>query len=194
MQNLRKFRSYLSMSGVASISRRYFVLNSFDGAMAILGVVMGAYSSGTVNPRIVIGASIGAAIAMGASGFSGAYLTERAERRIRLIDLEKAMLTDVSSSIHGRAMRIATFWAALIDGLSPMLTALIPMIPFFLNLLHLISVDQAVWCSVLSIMLILFLLGAFLGRVSKENVIHSGARMVIVAVFVALITWLIGRS
>jgi predicted membrane protein (TIGR00267 family) len=187
------FRSYLKISGVASISRRYFVLNSFDGAMAILGVVVGAYSSGAINSRIVIGASLGAAIAMGASGFSGAYLTERAERRRKLLRMKKAMLTDVSNSIHGRAMQVATIWAALIDGLSPMLTAFAPMIPFFLNSAGFISIDQAVWYSVMVIMCTLFMLGAFLGRISKESMLRSGARMVIAAIFAAVVSWFIGQ-
>jgi predicted membrane protein (TIGR00267 family) len=191
--SLKKLRGYLKISGVASISRRYFVMNSFDGAMAILGVVVGAYGSGAINPRIVIGAGLGAAIAMGASGFSGAYLTERAERKRKLLVMKKAMLADVSNSIHGRAMKVATVWAALIDGLSPMVTAIIPMIPFFMNSLGLISIDQAIWYSVSSIMCILFLLGAYLGRISKESMLRSGGRMVIVAVLAALVSWLIGR-
>lgn len=174
--SLKKLRGYLKISGVASISRRYFVMNSFDGAMAILGVVVGAYGSGAINPRIVIGAGLGAAIAMGASGFSGAYLTERAERKRKLLVMKKAMLADVSNSIHGRAMKVATVWATLIDGLSPMVTAIIPMIPFFMNSLGLISIDQAIWYSVSSIMCILFLLGAYLGRISKESMLRSGGR------------------
>jgi len=167
-------------------------MNSFDGAMAMLGVVVGAYSSGALNPRIVVSAGLGAAIAMGASGFSGAYLTERAERRRKLLVIRKAMLTDVSNSIHGRAMRVAVIWAALIDGLSPMLAAIVPMIPFLLNFASIISVDQAVWYSVFSILCILFLLGAFLGKISKESKLRSGARMVAVAILVAFVSWLIG--
>jgi predicted membrane protein (TIGR00267 family) len=193
LENLRRLRGYLKMSGVASISRRYFVLNSFDGAMAILGVVVGAYSSGAINPKVVIGAGLGAAIAMGASGFSGAYLTERAERRRKLLVIRKAMLTDLTNSIHGRAMKAATIWAALIDGLSPMLTAIVPMIPFFMNSVGLISTNQAVWYSVSSIFCILFLLGAFLGKISKESMILAGVRMVFVAILVAIVSWFVGR-
>jgi predicted membrane protein (TIGR00267 family) len=167
-------------------------MNSFDGAMAILGVIVGAYGSGAVHPKIVIGAGLGAAIAMGLSGFSGAYFTERAERRKKLLVIRKAMITDVSSSIHGRAMKVATIWAALIDGISPMLAAIVPMIPFFLNIAGYVSTDQAVSCAVLSIMCVLFLLGAYLGRISKESMLRSGLRVVVVAVLVALISWFVG--
>jgi len=189
----RKLRVYLRIAGVASISRRYFVMNSFDGAMAILGVVVGAYSSGTINSKIIIGAGLGAAIAMGASGFSGAYLTERAERRRILLKMRKAMLADVSNSIHGRAMKVATIWTAMVDGLSPLLTAIIPMIPFFMNSVGLISIDHAVWYAISLILCILFLLGAFLGRISKESMLRSGGRMIIVAVVAALISWFVGK-
>lgn len=190
---LRRIRGYLRIAGVASISRRYFVMNSFDGAMAILGVVVGSYSSGTINSKIVIGASLGAAIAMGASGFSGAYLTERAERRRMLLKMKKAMLADVSNSVHGRAMKVAALWTALVDGLSPILAAIIPMIPFFMNSFGLISIDHAVWYAISSIVCILFLLGAFLGKISRESMLRSGGRMVFVAVVAALISWLVGK-
>ncbi len=192
LESLRKLRGYLKISGVASISRRYFVLNSFDGAITILGVVVGAYSSGAVDSRIVIGAGLGATVAMGTSGFSGAYLTERAERRRRLHSIKKAMLADVSKSVHGRAMKVATLWVALVDGISPMLAAVVPIIPFFLNLAGFISVDKAVWYSIVSIMCILFLLGVFLGRISKESMLRSGGRMIVVGMAAALLSWLIG--
>ena len=97
---IRRFRSYPRISG---ISRRYFVMNSFDGAMTMLGVVVGAHSAQASDPRIVIGAGLGASVAMGMSGFSGAYLTERAERMRHLRRLKKAMLSDMPRSVHAKA-------------------------------------------------------------------------------------------
>ena len=100
---IRRFRSYLRISGISSISRRYFVMNSFDGAMTMLGVVVGAHSAQASDPRIVIGAGLGASVAMGVSEFSGAYLTERAERMRHLRRLKKAMLSDMPRSVHAKA-------------------------------------------------------------------------------------------
>lgn len=50
--------------------------------------------------RIVVVASLGAAVGVQASRFSGAYLTERAEWRRKLLRTNKAMLSDISNSIH----------------------------------------------------------------------------------------------
>ena len=43
MKFLEKLRRYIRISEVAPISRRYFIMNAFDGATTILGIVIGAY-------------------------------------------------------------------------------------------------------------------------------------------------------
>jgi len=187
LEAIRRFRRHLKISGVSGISRRYFVMNSFDGAMTMLGVIVGAHTTGASDPRIVIGAGLGATVAMGMSGFSGAYLTERAERMRRLKGLKKAMLSDMRSSVHAKAAHAASLWAAFVDGISPALAAAIPMTPYALSLLHVISPEQALLASVALIMTTLFGLGAFLGRISKENALISGLRMIIVGAATAFI-------
>lgn len=192
LEVVRRFRSYLKISGVAGISRRYFVMNSFDGAMTMLGVIVGAHSTGASDPRIIIGAGVGATLAMGMSGFSGAYLTERAERLRRLKGLKRAMLSDMRRSVHAKAPHAASLWAAFVDGISPALAAAIPMTPYVLALLRVISLEQALLTSVALIMATLFGLGAFLGRISKENMLVSGLRMIIVGAATAFIVLLLG--
>jgi len=44
---------------------------------------------------------------MGASGMSGAYMTEKAERTKKLKDLERAMLTNMKDGLHGKSHRFA---------------------------------------------------------------------------------------
>ena len=189
----RRFRFYLRLTGVAPISRRYFVMNLFDGAMAALGVIVGAWTSGPVQPRIIIGAGLGMSLAMGISGFSGTYLVERAERLRRLREVEKSLLMGLEDSIHGKAMRMAILWAATVDALSPALAAITSISPFVLAHRGLISVDQAATFSILIILTILFSLGVFTGRVSREKVILSGVRMLIVGVITAILLFLVGR-
>ncbi len=43
MKVLKKIRRYIHISGVTPISRRYFIMNAFDRATRILGMVIGAY-------------------------------------------------------------------------------------------------------------------------------------------------------
>lgn len=71
---------------------------------------------------------------MGVSGFFGAYLTEKAERKRRLKTLERSMLADLNESMYGEASSFVSVYAAIIDGLSPALTALVSLIPFILAL------------------------------------------------------------
>ncbi len=59
---LKDFRDYVR---VTKIARRYFVMNAFDGALTMLGILVGAYLSGNASTTLVITAGIGASIAMG---------------------------------------------------------------------------------------------------------------------------------
>jgi predicted membrane protein (TIGR00267 family) len=192
LARIKRFREYLRLSGVAGISRRYFVLNSFDGAMTMLGIILGASATGHADPKFVIGAGLGASFAMGVSGFSGAYLTERAERKGRLRRLRRAMLSDLRSTVHAKASFAASIWAALIDGTSPAIAAAMPMIPYALTLFQIAPSWLAFPVSMLSILATLFVLGAFLGKISRENVLMAGLRMLAVGLVTAVIVWAFG--
>ncbi|MBS7622988.1 hypothetical protein KEJ39_04850 [Candidatus Bathyarchaeota archaeon] len=190
---LRQFRFYLRVTGAAAISRRYFVMNAFDGALAALGVIVGAWSSGPIQPRFIVGAGLGMSLAMGISGFAGAYLTERAERLRRLRELERSLLVNLDSSIHGRAFRTVVLWTALVDAMSPALTALASISPFIMLSHGLVSADQAVFISITTILITIFSLGAFTGKVSKENVFISGIRMLSVGLITAFLVSILAR-
>lgn len=191
-RRINEFLRLLKVSGVSGISRRYFVMNSFDGAMTMLGVIVGAYASGVVNPKTIIGVGLGASLAMGISGFSGAYMTEKAERLRKLKKLRRAMLSDLDKSLHDRASRLASLWAAVVDGVSPFLAAMVSITPFFLAVSHILSVEHAVLFSIILIMIMLFSLGFFLGRISKENAVVWGLRMIVAGVATAVISLLVG--
>jgi predicted membrane protein (TIGR00267 family) len=167
-------------------------MNSYDGAMTMLGIILGAHAGGLPDPRIVIGAGLGASFAMGVSGFSGAFETERAERMRRLHGLRRAMLTDLRRSFHLKAGMAASVWAAVVDGLSPALAAAVPMTPYALAFLGILSTQMALYVAVILILVLLFILGAFLGRISKANFIFGGLRMLLVGAVTAVILLLVG--
>jgi len=76
----RKVRVYLKVTKATGIARRYFVMNGFDGAMTTFGIVLVSWIAGVSKPQILILAGTGACLAMGLSGFFGAYMAEKAER------------------------------------------------------------------------------------------------------------------
>jgi predicted membrane protein (TIGR00267 family) len=187
MRPFKKIRRYIRVSGIAPISRRYFIMNAFDGATTILGIVIGAYVAEVTNEFWIVLPGLGATLAMSLSGFVGAYMTEEAERANEMKALEKSMLTDLTDSVVGKASRFASLWAALIDGVSPALAALSCLTPFFLSSTGLFSTTIASQLSVAICLTIMFLLGVLLGRISKRNMVLQGTKMLLVGLIITLV-------
>ena len=187
-KTLKRWKRYHRISDAGKITRRYFVMNAFDGALTMLGVVIGAYVSGFINqPTVIISAGIAGSIAMGASGMSGAYMTEKAERTKKLKELEKAMLTDMKDRLHGRSHRFASIFAAVVDGVSPALAAMIVVSPFFFVSFHIISAELAFFSCITITLIVLILLGIYLAKISDESMIRYGIQMLIVGLVTAFL-------
>jgi predicted membrane protein (TIGR00267 family) len=186
----RKVRVYLKVTKATGIVRRYFVMNGFDGAMTVFGIILGSWIAGVSKPEIIILAGLGACLAMGLSGLFGAYMAEKAERERRLKEMEKDTHNNVDP-IQYEAARFVTVYVALIDGLSPVLTAIISLIPFIFVSVGWISIWNAYIVSLALSLATLFLLGIYLGRVARENGWLYGAAMLTVGAFTALIIFLI---
>jgi len=174
------------------IARRYFVKNGFDGSMTMLGIIVGAWVVNVTQPEIIVTAGLGACLAMGISGLSGAYLTERAERKRDLKSLECAMITKLNDSVITDATKFVSFYAAIVDGGSPILTALVSLSPFFLLLHGLIAVQSAYMSSLVLTMITLFMLGIYLGKIAKENALLYGIQTLLAGIATVAIALLLG--
>jgi len=121
-------------------------------------------------------------------------MTERAERTRKLKKLERAMVTNLDETVWDNASSFVSFWAALVDGVSPAAAAIVAIIPFLLAQLGWVNFNSAVALSVGFILATLFFLGAYLGRVSEENAPLSGVRMLLVGLVTGLFIWLISSG
>lgn len=186
----RKIGVYLKVTKASGIARRYFVMNGFDGAMTVFGIVLGSWIAGVSKPEIIILAGLGACLAMGFSSFFGAYMAEKAERERRLKEMEKATHNNVDP-IQYEAARFVTVYVAVIDGLSPALTAIISLIPFILASVGWLPIWNAYIFSLVLSLVTLFLLGIYLGKIARENGWIYGVAMLTVGAFTALIIFLI---
>jgi hypothetical protein len=66
LKNLsRKVKVYLHITKARGIARRYFIMNGFDGAMTIFGIVLGSWMAGVTKPEVILLAGFGACLAMG---------------------------------------------------------------------------------------------------------------------------------
>jgi len=191
LKNLfRKVKVYLHITKASGIARRYFIMNGFDGAMTIFGIVLGSWMASVTKPEVILLAGFGACLAMGVSGFFGAFMAVKAERERHLKDMEEATNNRVDP-IHYEAARFVVVYVALIDGLSPALTATISLAPFISASMKVISISSAYFISVPLSLAVLFLLGKYLGKVAKENGWLYGMVMVVVGALTALIIFLI---
>jgi len=184
---LKNIKMYIRLLNAGGILRRYFIMNGFDGIMTVMGIIMGSYITHSINPKFIVGASIGASIAMGISGFVGAFITERAERIKEIKDLERSLFTSLEDSVLKQAVDIVTVLAALIDALAPMLFSLISVMPFMLAICSIISLELAMLIAIVLISILLFSLGAFLARISDENVLKYGLYMLISGLLISVI-------
>jgi len=179
------WRLYAKVSNVEPIARRYFVISAFDGALTTLGVTIGAYLAGRLDPTVIILAGMSGAMAMTISGFSGAYLTETAERSRKLKRLERAMLNSMDDTVQWEAARFATAVTAIVDAISPLLASLCVLLPFALAEYGVVPISLAFYLSIVITLVLLLLLGAYLAYISDESVLRYGSRMLVVGMATA---------
>lgn len=166
--------------------------NGFDGALTTLGLLMGFYSSGDVPLPVATSACLGAAIALGMSGLTSAYISEVAEKKKELRELEQALITDLEDTEHGRAARFVPVIIAAVNGLAPFLISLVIITPLWLGRYLGAPIPFSPLGSAIALaFLIIFLLGVFLGRISGSFWLWMGLRTTIIAVVTAFIILLL---
>lgn len=192
MQLLRDLGFLLRLTRGHRIARRYFVTNGFDGALTMLGLAMGFHVSGPVPPDVALGACVGTAVALGVSGLTSAYVSESAERRRALDELQAAMMADLADSAHGRAARLVPVLIALVNGAAPVVLSLLIISPLWLAALKVELPLDPIAATIGVAFVVLFLLGVFIGMVSRTFWLWAGLRTLLVAAGTALLIFLLG--
>ena len=94
---IKKWRKYSELSNLGIIVRRKFFNNCFDGALTCAGIISGSFiiflssPAQNLSSTIIIITGFSTALAIGISGLWGAFLSEEAERKKKMIDLKKEM-------------------------------------------------------------------------------------------------------
>ncbi len=178
---LGRYSRLLSLSDSRGILRRYLVVNGFDGALTMLGLIIGFVVSNSTELDVIINACVAAAIALGMSGISSAWVSEVAERKRELRELEEAMLADLGNSAHGQAARWVPLLVALVNGGSPLLISLLIITPLWLARSGVLLPAPPLYLSVSIAAAVIFVLGILLGRIADISWVRSGARTVAIA-------------
>jgi predicted membrane protein (TIGR00267 family) len=190
---LQQARFLLRITHSHDIARRYFVVNGFDGALTMLGLIIGFLVSAPANIEVIINVCLGAAIALGMSGISSAYVSEAAERKYALEKLEEAMVTDLQGSAHGDAARWLPLLIALVNGLAPFTISLLVLMPLWLSNAGILLPVQPLYAAIIIALLLVFLLGVFLGRIAGISWLRSGIQTLLVAIVTVIFIYLLAE-
>ncbi|MEM2186295.1 MAG: hypothetical protein QXT37_04950 [Thermofilaceae archaeon] len=190
MRRLKLALRHLGATNFAGIARRYFVTNLFDGVLTALGLALGYYFAGGQRASTLLVSALAVSFGLGLSGFVSSYLTEVAERRRELIEMEKALLRKLSGTIFGYTFELAALLSALVNAIAPALGMLVVIAPVLAA--DAIGLQAAVALSALVGLAALSVLGAYLAKISGTSVIKYSAAMVGAGFAVAGVTVLLG--
>jgi predicted membrane protein (TIGR00267 family) len=188
---LAQLRFLLRLSRSHGIARRYFVVNGFDGALTMLGLNLGFYLSGEESLPVVISACLGATVALGVSGISSAYVSEAAERKRELQELEDAMVRDMSETAHAQASRYIPMFIALVNGVAPFSIGLLVIAPLWFASSGVTLPVEPLKAAIVTAFIVLFLLGTIIGRIRGSHWLWSGIRTLLIAVLTAVIIYIL---
>jgi len=128
---IKRIKTYNRITNISKLVRRYFAVNGFDGVITIIGLLIGNFIIRTVSYSHVLITGLAVCISLGVSGVWSAYNSETAERKKEIDDLEKYTLHNLDRTVIYYAQSYAAKVLAAVNGLSPVITALIPLLPFF---------------------------------------------------------------
>ena len=187
---LGQIKFLLDITRTHDIVRRYFVVNGFDGALTMLGLIIGFIVSKSDDLPVIFNVCLGAAIALGMSGLSSAYISESAERKRALAKLEQAMISDLGDSAHGEASRWVPLLIGLVNGLAPLVISFLILMPIWLAISGMALPLSPLYAAIIIALFLLFLLGVFLGRIADISWLRSGIQTLLVAVVTAALIYL----
>lgn len=188
--NIRQFISdYINMS-------RYIALGTLDGVLAVMGVTLAASgvagAGGVEIPNFVIGLTgLSGGIALAMSNAFGSFIGERAEEVRSIRELEQKMMLDEGklddTVIHDRAKR-RVYMSMFTHGFSSFIGSFVPVVPFLL----LADRTSAVITTVVFCFIALIILGLYLARVSRENILKICIEIVLIGVLISVVSFFIG--
>ncbi len=181
---------YLQITNSQGIMRRYFVVNGFDGALTMLGIIIGFLFSSPASLEVIINACMGATIALAVSGTSSAYVSEQAELRLALSNLQDAMLTKLKEGAHAEAARWVPVFIAIVNGSAPLIISLLIITPLWLSNQGVALFIPPLQVAVFVAILIIFMFGVFLGRLSGETWLISGIKTLLIAALTMALIYL----
>jgi predicted membrane protein (TIGR00267 family) len=151
------------------IARRYAVTNSFDSILMLLGIILGGYFGGIEEPSVILKLILAGTLSIFFSGSLGTYISERAERELKVRELERAVLMTLDETFISKMERRKAILIALASGGIPSILVMTLSISFKICELGLIEIKLSYTLSILQALLLLFIMGFYLGSLSGRR-------------------------
>lgn len=164
---------------------RYIILGSIDGILAVLGGVIGAATTGTAYEGVVH-VGLGVAVALAITNGIGSYLAEGTVEYAKLAEKEKPLLR----RLKGTRIELGTKRKIRLDSIThggaSFIGSLIPIMPFV------VLESNALIVAIAASLAALVVLGIYSGRLSKQSIIMSAVKMVVLGILVVVMVSLLG--
>lgn len=173
------------------ILRRFFINTLFDATFMQIGIIIGSAYAADPDLHLIIGTLVSSSIALGISTGVSIYESEMLERERKIAELEKAMFRKLDDTIIVKGYRTSALILSIFNFFTPLLCCAVVIIPLLLAALQLFDITTASWISVALALGIIFVAGSYLGRISKQNPLLKGLRMVVFGVLAFVVGLLI---
>ncbi len=169
--------------------RRFFINTLFDSTFMLLGIVVGSAFTAKIDPSIVLATMTTSSLALGISTGVSVYEAEDLEQERRIAEIEKGMLKDMDKTLIGKTAKKSVAITALINFLTPLISCAVMILPFLLVKIGFLKIEWASRISVLLAFMMLFVMGAYMGKMGNRNPWLKGARMTVFG----LLAFIIGK-
>lgn len=169
--------------------RQYFVNTVFDSTFVAMGIVIGvAFAPGT-DVRTLVTTMLAATLALGISTGTSVYEAEKVEAEIRLRELEQAMLRPLDETEASRALDISRYLVVLVNVSAPLIVFALTATPFLLAASLEVNTLPVAYVSISVALSVLFIVGAYLGRLSGGSAVLKGLRMTVIGLLTFAAIW-----
>lgn len=171
--------------------RQYFVNTVFDSTFVAMGIVIGSAFAPGANVRTLVTTMLAASVALGISTGTSVYEAEKVEAEIRLKELERAMLRELSGTEAKRALDVARYLVVLTNVSAPLAVFALTATPFLLTSSLQINGLPVAYISIGVALSVLFTVGAFLGKLSGGTAWLRGLRMILIGAVTFAAIWFV---
>ena len=176
---------------IGPILRRLSMNTLFDSTFMQLGIIIGSAFAANPDLRLVMGTLVASSVSLGISSGVSVYESETLERERRVVELEKALFRKLDNTVITENYRTYAMILFVVNFFTPIVCCSIIIVPLILAAFQLLDTATASWVSVTVALGILFVAGAYLGRLGKQKPFIKGLRMVIFGIAAFTIGYLI---